>query len=661
MAFLRVFCLLSFAFLWFGEAARAGPHNHTTALKTPDQPILLLTDETYSGNPFGCYLGEILKTEGFLSYQQADISETVPAFLGRFNLVVLAETELSPSQEKMVKNYVSGGGKLLAMRPDSDLADLFGMKFIGPRTERRLQYLGVEKKAPMARGVVTASLQYHGAADDYEAAGAAVIAWFHHDRDRPSDRPAVVSHRFGNGRAVAFTYDLARSVALTRQGNPEWACTEGDGRKGIRPMDMFMRTNGDLWIDPANMSVPQADEQQRLFANAVMWLTEGDMPLPRVWYLPGGSKALLVMTGDGDWVGYTAFERVTVAIERYGGRWSMFLMHFPGAEDPFGRRFGDFWGGLLRRFWGVDYPGADQVTDWIRRGHEVGLHVDDTGERAHPTSSGLGSAYRTGAGAFRACYGRAPGRSTRHHSCLWYGWADTAGISAKHGVHMDFNYYYTADLPKTGGKWPHGYFTGSGLPQRFVGTDGGILKAYQLLTEWADETQLGDMKLSTAEATRVVRNMFDAAENGFYSVFVANFHPYRWARDPGEDWAGNMMKEAVDRGIPIWSGQDVLDFFCARNAAGFSGMAWNGEDLSFVFSHDRPEGDITLTVPARSGNRTVGSVRCDGIDIGFSVESITGRNCALFQAEQGTHGFLIGYEPPADRAAVLGMVEETNR
>ena len=41
------------------------------------------------------------------------------------------------------------------------------------------------------------------------------------------------------GQAAAFTYDLARSVVETRQGNPAWSGQERDGQAPIRSDDLF--------------------------------------------------------------------------------------------------------------------------------------------------------------------------------------------------------------------------------------------------------------------------------------------------------------------------------------------------------------------------------------------------------------------------------------
>ena len=48
----------------------------------------------------------------------------------------------------------------------------------------------------------------------------------------------------------------------------------------------------------SRVAIPQADEQQRLLANLVTQMSLDRMPLPRLWYLPRGAKAAVVMTGD---------------------------------------------------------------------------------------------------------------------------------------------------------------------------------------------------------------------------------------------------------------------------------------------------------------------------------------------------------------------------
>ena len=57
------------------------------------------------------------------------------------------------------------------------------------------------------------------------------------------------------GQAAAFTYDLARSVVYTRQGNPDWVGQKRDATTvSIRSADLFFGAKaGDMqpdWVAP---------------------------------------------------------------------------------------------------------------------------------------------------------------------------------------------------------------------------------------------------------------------------------------------------------------------------------------------------------------------------------------------------------------------------
>ena len=589
-----------------------------------NSPVLLVVDPGYATNPFGNYLGEILKTEGFVAHETAAPAQVDLPYLRRFPIVILAEMAPDGGRREMLRQYVSGGGRLLAMRPDPSLAELFGLRHLRPREEMLLQYIGVEPTSEIGRGIEPSSLQYHGVADEYEVRGAAVVAWLYDDEATPSCHPAVVWSRYGEGQAVAFTYDLARSVAFMRQGNPAWACgpeacEDGDGIEGIRPIDSFLRQSGESWVNPAKIPIPQADEQQRLLANCLMELSQDVMPIPRLWYLPEGKSSVLVMTGDGDDVGFEAFDEVMRTVEEYGGHFSAYLLGLEGD------------------------PSRAQVDDWVGRGHEVACHVIPFGEEARPTKAGMEAAYESFTSRFRSLFGRDPGPSIRHHWLIWYGWAETPEIAQRHGVRVDFNYYHGRQWRLPGGRWVQGYFTGSGLPQRFVKEDGRLLDVFQVLTPWADETQLYKQQLGVDGATRVVREMLQAAEARYPTVFVANFHPGGFRRRNTEPWARNMMQEAVNRGIPIWSGEELHRFIAARDAARLSDLTWDGARLGFDLRSDRPCDSLTLMFPARFGGGRLLAVACDGATAGFMVETVAGREYAFTVALGGSHRFTAQY------------------
>jgi hypothetical protein len=202
------------------------------------------------------------------------------------------------------------------MRPDPRLAALFG---IAPQPGALAGGLiRVDETRPLARGVAATPLQFHGGAQQYELAGAEVLAWVS-DGDAAGRWPGVVMQRYGRGRAVAWAFDLARSVAYTRQGNPAWANQERDGVDGVRAADMFAG-----WVDPERLTLPQADELQRLLANLLSALSEEKRPLPRLWYFPGRADSMLIATGDAHQTPPSGIETLLTHVERQHGHLSVY-------------------------------------------------------------------------------------------------------------------------------------------------------------------------------------------------------------------------------------------------------------------------------------------------------------------------------------------------
>ena len=100
----------------------------TMAAQPPATPILVLTP---SGNTFGSYLPEILRAEGLNAFTVADASLLSSSLLANYDLVLLGETNLTAGQVTTLTNWVTGGGDLIAMRPDKQLAGLLGLTDAG--------------------------------------------------------------------------------------------------------------------------------------------------------------------------------------------------------------------------------------------------------------------------------------------------------------------------------------------------------------------------------------------------------------------------------------------------------------------------------------------------------------------------------------------------
>ena len=182
-----------------------------------------------AGNPFGAYLGEILRNEGLDAFTTLDVSLLSPALLNEFDVVLLGQTPLTAGQVSALTSWVNGGGNLIAMRPDKQLAGLLGLTDAG--TTLSNTYLRVDTTQPPGTGIVGSTMQFHGTADRYNLNGARAVATLFSNATTATTNPAVTLRSVGGsgGEAAAFTYDLARSVVYTRQGNPAWAGQERDG------------------------------------------------------------------------------------------------------------------------------------------------------------------------------------------------------------------------------------------------------------------------------------------------------------------------------------------------------------------------------------------------------------------------------------------------
>ena len=116
-----------------------------------------------SSDPFSRYYAEILRAEGLNEFNVTDLANVDASTLDSYDVVVLGQTALSGAQAQMLTDWVTGGGNLIAMRPDSRLADLLGLTAAGsPLSEG---YIKVDTGSGPGAGIVGDTMQFHGAAD----------------------------------------------------------------------------------------------------------------------------------------------------------------------------------------------------------------------------------------------------------------------------------------------------------------------------------------------------------------------------------------------------------------------------------------------------------------------------------------------------------------
>lgn len=614
-------------------------------------PVLLLLN-SQSSNPFGAFLEEILLAEGLNSFHVAQVAEIDEGLLEPYDIVILAEGALNRQQIEIMEGFVFRGGRLLSMRPDPGLASLLGVESISGSLGEG--YLKIEPGHPAAAGINTATLQFHGEASLFRLAGASPIAWLYQDRETAADLPAIAVNQYGGGMAALWAFDLAKSIAYTRQGNPAAANRDLDSLNGVRTVDMFVD-----WIDLDRISIPQADEQQRLLVNLLTVMSQGKRPLPRIWYFPEGKKTILVATGDSHMNPTAYVEDVLDTFDQYGGHMSVY--YTPELVDDFGRAirravffFEDYVPGVKSLLGDKHSPTPAKVSEWRERGHEIGLHpyVEESlkagWERYWEEFTGKG-------------YGPVSA-TVRTHRVLWSGWVETARVQAAYGIRMNMDYYHVGpSLQKPNGEWVYGHLTGSGRPMKFIDENGRLLEIYQQLTQIADEHLLpmdvpgwgGWPGLSPGEAVEVAKYLFDRSINhGDYCAIGSQFHidPFQVGGEPAEKAAqflDGTLRYAQEQGIPIWSAEEWLEFTQLRHDSTMQEMVWEPDagrlGFSLLSKNDR---DLTLEimVPLRHNGQEISIIQVDGADSPYQNRVVGGVEYACVHVASPSHQFMISYE-----------------
>ena len=591
-------------------------------------PILLVVNDV-AITSLGRYVGESLRAEGLNAYDIAQLKTITADDLNNHRLVILPQVPLTAAQAALLSGYVNGGGRLLALRPEAQIAPLFGlMPAGGVETDG---YLKIDGSQPAGRGLPIGTLQIHGQADRYTLNGATMVATLYRDATTATENPAVVIA--GEGRTAAFTYDLAKNIALTRQGNPANADVDVDGDGTFRTIDLFQSKNGAPWVDRDKIAIPQADVQQRLFVRLVQQLLDGVTPLPQLWYFPGTAKTMLIPTGDAHANPVDYYRKEIDSVKAHGGTMTFFLSQ---AGDP---------------------PDAT-LQQWIKEGFSFGIHPYANKPDPNPSVNiaSLNQGYDIFAQWFTAAFSSPPSRTVRAHQLAWKGWTDAADIAVAHGIALDADFYHWGPwIKRPDGTWPRGYITGSGQPMKFVRADGTILPLYQQLTELADEHLVAgipsgekDENLTAAQAITASQQLIDASLAGDYAALMTQFHVDTYGFGDPQVWAEGTLDYARAKVVPIWNADQWLRFTEIRHDAQFQDVAWDqaSGQLSFTLSTTATSDMLSVLLPPTFAARKLESVQVDGAAAEPTDFAVAGRMLALISVKAGTHTFAARYSSP---------------
>ncbi len=580
----------------------------------PGGPVLLALD---AEDPYDDFLAEVLRAEGLTAFTTVDVAGLDPGVLRRHEAVLLSRTPPGPAADALA-GWVRRGGHAVLFRPRGALARLAGHVPAG--------------RAPVPDGRVStgqpawaAAHPLHGPADVVRVGrGAEVVAQVLPGAGAGARAvPGVTVRRLGErgGRVTAFTWDLARAVVLTRQGNPAWAGREHDGHPPLRPNELFEAPpgEGEDWVDPGTAEVPHADEQMRLLSRQLVEASaDAGRPLPRWWYLPRDHAAAVVLAADDHGVedGTLAHFRRLVSGDPPGcvvARWECAR--------------GTSW----------IYPEAEltpaEADELVAAGFDLGAHVTTSCQNWSPRSLDL--AYARGLRAFRARFPALPAqRGSRLHCVVTSDPLTQPRVERAWGIRLDMNYY----------RWPpewvdrrEGFMTGSGLPMRFSDLDGGLLDVHQQETHLVDEVFHGD-----ADALRRLVSRARGPQ-GWVGAFGTHV-------DFTDSFADDLVSVARGLRVPVVSAEQLLAWTDARAATTYGHPQRDDRHVHFrVRGPSAAEvggpGMLRAMMPLRTRDGVVRRVLHHGKDLPHDVREVQGLEYAVFDAVPG--GYTVRYGPPA--------------
>ena len=584
-------------------------------------PILIISNAM---NPFGRYQVEILRAQGYTSFKAADITEVEanPAMLNGYDVILLGEMKLNASDVSLLTAWTTKGGTLIAQRPCSLLYPLMGVTSVDSAADNyKNTYLLVDTTAGKpGAGIVNQTIQYHGVADLYNILpGTTSLATLYSSATTPTSHPAITTVSVGanGGNAVAFAFDLAKSIVLTRQGNRAWAGQSRDSQAGpVRSDNLFYPD----YVDFKKIQIPQADELQHLLTNIILLDNLHRKPLPHVWILPRGLKAAIVMTGDDHNIERNSGPTGTPS--RFNDYRLMSIDNSPQAVED--------WKAIRATSYVYDNINLsnDSVVRYQSLGFEIAFHP--TTQCTDFTRASLANEMTSQLSRLETKLpGMMPPVTNRTHCMPWSDWASQPKVENSLGIRFDVNYYY---WPASWVQNRPGLFTGSGMPMRFADSVGNLIDCYQAPTQIPDESGL--------DITYSINTLLDNAINkGYYGAFVMNMHTDT-AMHIGSD---QIITAAMTRQVPVISSRQMLTWLDNRNATDLSHVAWDNVTKTLSFTLITNAHNLQVMVPVNCLDGELVQVIENGKPVTFTIQTIKGIQYAFFPGSTRGYNYIAVY------------------
>ena len=547
--------------------------------------VAILSD----GPDLSAYLGEMFKTWGLVLCEMVrpdHISELDPE-----DTPVMV-CPASQSSRPLV-DFARRGGAVICFLPEGSLAEAAGLMYEGEKDVP----LRLRVTAYPAAGMTGERFPIVGCANNYRQAPEVQVLGYLSYTDRyDGESVGITETAVGRGRIVAFAFDLALCVLLLRQGDPNRAEVIPEGTGCARPSSMASD------MGPLDSGwVPFADLLSRLFVDTVRRYLPG--PVPLLSHLPGTAPGILLYSGDEDNADVASNDAEFGCVAAAGGRMNLYII-----------------------------PDRTQSTasdvERYRVQHDVGPHPNLRPLDGCSISERL-TEFERQIRMFQDQFDT-PARSLRNHCTAWAGYLEPVEVMEKLGVGMDGN-YFSGTYGYSREDAPYAAFGGA-MPMRFCWPDGRVLNVFQQHTQLADDIMFGtadySYRLSPQVFTGVLDRIFADIETRFHTPYGVCIHPGNWVRF-SRPQGRELLRQANERRFPIWSFDEWLGFWEARDTWRFNGMTWQGCRLQFALEGERSHSALCLAVPVKDSEISLAEVKLDGERAEWQTVRRYGENLAL--------------------------------
>ena len=547
--------------------------------------VAILSD----GPDLSAYLEEMFKMWGLVLCEMVGpdrISELDP----EDTPVVVCPASQSSSA---LVDFARRGGTVICFLPEGPLVEAAGLVYEGEKDVP----LRLRVTAYPAAGMAGERFPIVGCAKNYRQATEVQVQGYLSYTDRyEGESVGITETAVGQGRIVAFAFDLALCVLLLRQGDPNRAEVVPEGTGCARPSSMAID------IGPLDSGwVPFADLLSRLFVDTVRRYLPG--PVPLLSHLPGTASGILLYSGDEDNADVASNDAEFGDVAAAGGRMNLYII-----------------------------PNRTKSTaldvERYRVQHDVGPHPNLRPLDGCPVSERL-TEFERQIRMFRDRFDT-PARSLRNHCTAWAGYLEPVEVMEKLGVGMDGN-YFSGTYGYSREDAPYAAFGGA-MPMRFCWPDGRVLNVFQQHTQLADDIMFGtadySYRLSPQVFAGVLDRIFTDIETRFHTPYGVCIHPGNWVRF-SRPQGRELLRQANERRFPIWSFDQWLTFWETRDTWRFNGMTRQGCRLQFALEGERLHDALCLAIPLKDSEGSLVEIKLDGERAEWQTVRRYGENLAL--------------------------------